>query len=626
MLTIRASSIGTSSPENILLDRLGRVKVADFGIAKLADSLAEISADGQPGACHLTETGKVMGTPAYMAPEQMASPESVDHRADIYALGAVFYQMLTGDTPKTETEPPSSKVSIDVRLDDIVLRALERNPLRRYQQVSEIRTKLDSLATESPKTRQGFSGLKIFLLASAVVVAINIMVVAVIFFQNFRQSQKLNNPTLEGWRLWEEGRLREATNAFREAVNTDPSDANAWNGLGWALFNAGKITEAMPAFEKAVALDPDQPGALNGLGQIALTQGDFKAAEKFLLKAAPNAPAAWFGLTRLYLLQGQFDKALPWARKMTDSGQNDALTKSLLAAAEAGRLDQKLRRRISPASESPPPSSEPPRLRALAWLDEASRGVAWNDKGESRPLSDLGVPPALVSPTDLDVSRTPAAALNPRFLCLWISQPGVDSQSVAQFKLLHPDGTALEVPSSDIATGMSPASSENGGLGWLTATICAGTMTSTPRHVTIHLRFSGGPWLFRDEFTPAMQGFRSLANGIQLTPPGQGNDGRAFVQITKDTSIDSGNEQWDFVAHLKDGRRVERNGLSQSASGGVRTERFFFDVPLSQVARFEIRTRPIQTKVWRNVPLRAGNDHQASQGAPGKVKSSPESR
>ncbi len=137
-------------PENILLDRRGRVKVADFGLAKLVDhSLpAPGPAAGAPALPPgLTGAGKVMGTPRYMAPEQAEQPDAVDHRADIYALGVVFYQMLTGELPGQKIEAPSRKVSIDVRLDEVVLRALERRPELRYQQASALKTQVESVAT-----------------------------------------------------------------------------------------------------------------------------------------------------------------------------------------------------------------------------------------------------------------------------------------------------------------------------------------------------------------------------------------------------------------------------------------------------------------------------------------------
>jgi len=94
---------------------------------------------------NLTDVGKAMGTPNYMSPEQITAPGDVDHRADIYALGVVFYQMLTGELPGKKILPPSSKVQIDVRLDEIVLRALEKNPELRYQQVSEVRTGVETV-------------------------------------------------------------------------------------------------------------------------------------------------------------------------------------------------------------------------------------------------------------------------------------------------------------------------------------------------------------------------------------------------------------------------------------------------------------------------------------------------
>ncbi len=149
-------------PENILLDRLGRVKVADFGLAKLVDVAGEVDA-GQaapagPSAGDLTEAGKMMGTPSYMAPEQTERPGEVDSRADIYSLGVVFYQMLTGELPVGKFEAPSKKVRIDVRLDEVVLRALERKPELRYQQASIFKTQVETIARTEPMAQREVTG------------------------------------------------------------------------------------------------------------------------------------------------------------------------------------------------------------------------------------------------------------------------------------------------------------------------------------------------------------------------------------------------------------------------------------------------------------------------------------
>ena len=129
-------------PENVLLDRDGHVKITDFGIAKMIGPDAETVA--------LTGGVDVIGTPHYMAPEQIERPLDVDHRADIYSLGVVFYELLTGELPLGRFAAPSQRVQVDVRLDDVVLRALEKEPARRYQQVSEVKTRIDTIASSAP--------------------------------------------------------------------------------------------------------------------------------------------------------------------------------------------------------------------------------------------------------------------------------------------------------------------------------------------------------------------------------------------------------------------------------------------------------------------------------------------
>jgi predicted Ser/Thr protein kinase len=129
-------------PENILVDQRGRVKIADFGLAKLLGHA--------PGDDSLTGSQQVMGTFRYMAPEQLDGAKNVDHRADIYSLGVVFYELLTGELPIGRFALPSKKVEIDVRLDEVVLRTLEKEPERRYQRVSEVKTEVEAIRGSAP--------------------------------------------------------------------------------------------------------------------------------------------------------------------------------------------------------------------------------------------------------------------------------------------------------------------------------------------------------------------------------------------------------------------------------------------------------------------------------------------
>jgi serine/threonine protein kinase len=129
-------------PENVLVDALGRVRLVDFGLATLFG----------PNVSRNPDDNRVAGTLGYMAPEQFTTPESVDHRADIFSTGVVFYEMLAGEIPDAFRLPPSKKASTDPRLDPIVLRALERDRERRYQAARELHAEITSLARTPEST------------------------------------------------------------------------------------------------------------------------------------------------------------------------------------------------------------------------------------------------------------------------------------------------------------------------------------------------------------------------------------------------------------------------------------------------------------------------------------------
>lgn len=142
-------------PDNLMLTESGTLKVMDFGIARMT------------GSNHLTRTGLLVGTLRYIAPEQIRG-EEVDQRTDIYALGAVLYQMLTGRVPFDKPtdfailkaqlddppEPPSSIVpDLPGWLDRAVLKALEKAPDARFQSAEELRLYLNRPGTAAPGAR-----------------------------------------------------------------------------------------------------------------------------------------------------------------------------------------------------------------------------------------------------------------------------------------------------------------------------------------------------------------------------------------------------------------------------------------------------------------------------------------
>jgi predicted Ser/Thr protein kinase len=156
-------------PENLLLDKEGRVKIADFGIARMLGGDAAVL-PSDPSSTESTDNAGTLasaaGTPQYMAPEQKAR-RTADHRADIYSLGVVLYELLTGELPAEKLQPPSARlrgIQIDVRLDEIVLRALEVKPELRYQTAGEFRTQVEAMAASNkPASQAGrFSRAAIF--------------------------------------------------------------------------------------------------------------------------------------------------------------------------------------------------------------------------------------------------------------------------------------------------------------------------------------------------------------------------------------------------------------------------------------------------------------------------------
>ena len=188
-------------PHNIMIDRAGNVRIMDFGIARSAKSRG------------LTEDGAIIGTPEYMSPEQALGDE-VDIRSDIYSLGVVLFELVTGKVPfegstavsvamKQKTELPPEPMSINDQIPEefnhLILKCLEKEPKKRYQSVDEVLEEIiriergfpttDSVRPER-RTSKVIPGRKIpkFLVPGALVLAVAILVMGLLYFKPWQSS------------------------------------------------------------------------------------------------------------------------------------------------------------------------------------------------------------------------------------------------------------------------------------------------------------------------------------------------------------------------------------------------------------------------------------------------------
>lgn len=274
-------------PENILVDTEGRVKLVDFGLAKLHDETAL--------AFTLTQSGTKLGTVAYMAPEQIEKPSDVDHRADIYSLGVVFYEMLTGELPLGRFPSPSEANGTDPRLDSVVLRTLEKKREKRYPDAGTMGSEiLNANEAEAPSPLPQAIPQTTRWKALAFLFAI--VIVGLLAYATMRRpasaDSTISPDSEEAAQLAKERKEKE----FAQARNEEASElARGWIAEGSRIDDPEaketafrEILQAIQDYDRVRTL-----AAIRALGYLAKVQTDRTVFREPLRKLVENEELDW---------------------------------------------------------------------------------------------------------------------------------------------------------------------------------------------------------------------------------------------------------------------------------------------------------------------------------------------
>jgi tetratricopeptide (TPR) repeat protein len=325
-------------PENILLHD-GRALVADFGIAVAPSA----------GDTRLTEAGASIGTPGYMSPEQALGERQIDARSDIYAVGVMLYEMLTGAPPFTgpsaqaivakvitEKPVPPSRLRKEVPpyLDDAVLTAMQKNPADRFSTAAALQAALEG---RSVVRRQSRRPTRAALLAVGVVWVIGVGTLAVRPWQNRNHVSLRAPPDTAAKRLVAEAqefaRQRDnkscdmAIKLYSQATDKDTTYAEAWGGLAktralCAIWGAGdpnvEFAAAKGASETALRLDSTLSGAHTARGMVHLFhEQDWAGAQRdftIAIRLDSTQYEPWLFRTWYYLAGNHVDSAV-WSMR-----------------------------------------------------------------------------------------------------------------------------------------------------------------------------------------------------------------------------------------------------------------------------------------------------------------------
>lgn len=348
-------------PQNIMITQRGQAKVLDFGLAKMV-GLADVAASEAEPQSLFSAPGVIAGTAPYMSPEQ-ATGAPVDTRSDLFSLGVVLYECLVGSRPFTgdspldicekvaHVDPPAPSLvnpKIPREIDEIVLKALAKDPTLRYQSAGDLVEDLSRVQTGSSETNKANLGTVVqssrsrarrrSLILAPVALA-GLAVIAAIIFPEWR-TRPLPSPSPEAQWFYDQGMraLRAgvsftAADNFKKAIRLDDKFAFAHARLAEA-YSEMDSTEAHIEWVTVNALVPNR-STLPRLDRLALDalnkilDRDFNGAaarysEIVEIAAESDKSHAWFDLGRAYESGGSRQKAIDCYGKAIESDPSNA--------------------------------------------------------------------------------------------------------------------------------------------------------------------------------------------------------------------------------------------------------------------------------------------------------------